>query len=245
MRPFCSYSRPRERSRHGFEEVIDVPQEKVVCIAEVAVKRGASNADAVENFLDADLIEGLLEQDLHQRITEAIAGRAHPRITAAVGNHHLSGQRRLLCSVSLRTHDGQLRKTARTLMSMTDNRAGGIALIIGAMSGVVTMILHPVSGGSGGHVMTHAQFETLAALIKGVHALAIAGIPFLFLGALALSRQLEMGGRLALLALVIYSLGLVAVMIAPAISGLVGTQILRKTVQSFRGERPMATAHGV
>lgn len=112
---------------------------------------------------------------------------------------------------------------------MTDNRRGGIALIIGAISGVVTMILHPVSGG-GGHVMTPAQFETLANLITGVHVLAIVGIPFLFLGALALSRQLEMGGRLALLALVIYCAGLVAVMIAPAISGLVGTAILRKTV---------------
>ena len=112
---------------------------------------------------------------------------------------------------------------------MRDNRNGGIALIIGAISGIITMILHPVGGG-GGHVITPAQFETLAAMMTGVHVLAIVGIPFLFLGALALSRHLEMGGRLALIGLVIYSLGLVAVMIAPAMSGLVGTQILRKTV---------------
>ena len=112
---------------------------------------------------------------------------------------------------------------------MRDNRNGGIALIIGAISGIITMILHPVSGG-GGHVITPAQFEKLAALMTGVHVLAIAGIPFLFLGALALSRHLGIGGRLAFAALVIYSLGLVAVMIAPAMSGLVGTQILRKTV---------------
>jgi hypothetical protein len=112
---------------------------------------------------------------------------------------------------------------------MRDNRNGGIALIIGAISGIITMILHPVSGG-GGHVITPAQFEKLAALMTGVHVFAIIGIPFLFLGALALSRHLEMGGRLALIGLVIYSLGLVAVMIAPAMSGLVGTQILRKTV---------------
>lgn len=113
---------------------------------------------------------------------------------------------------------------------MTDNQRGGIALIIGALSGVVTMILHPVGAGGGGdgaHVVTHAQFEALVGLMVGVHALAIAGIPFLFLGALALSRQLEMGGRLALLAFVIYCLGLVAIMIAPAISGLVGPQVLR------------------
>ena len=120
------------------------------------------------------------------------------------------------------------------LLAMTDNRRGGIALIIGALSGIITMILHPVSGGSGGdgaHVMTPAQFETLANLMTGVHVLAIVGVPFLFLGALALSRRVEMDGRLSLLALAIYSVGLVAVMIAPAISGLVGTQILRKTVE--------------
>jgi hypothetical protein len=118
---------------------------------------------------------------------------------------------------------------------MRDNRNGGIALIIGAISGIITMILHPVTGGGGGHVITPAQFERLTTLMTGVHVLAIAGIPFLFLGALALSRQLEMGGRLALTALVIYSLGLVAVMIAPAMSGLVGTQILRKTVTHGAG----------
>ena len=78
--------------------------------------------------------------------------------------------------------------------------------------------------------MTPAQFETLAAMMTGVHVLAIIGIPFLFLGALALSLHLERGGRLALVGLVIYALGLVAVMIAPAMSGLVGTKILRKTV---------------
>ena len=110
---------------------------------------------------------------------------------------------------------------------MRDNRNGGIALILGAISGIVTMALHPVSGG---HPMTPAQFEKLAALMTGVHVLAIAGIPFLFLGALALAQHLENGGRLALTGLVIYSLGLVAVMIAPGISGLVGTEILRRVI---------------
>lgn len=110
---------------------------------------------------------------------------------------------------------------------MTDNRRGGIALIVGAISGIITMVLHPVSGG---HAITPAQFEKLAALITGVHVLGIAGIPFLFLGALALSRYLERGGRLALTGLVVYSLGLVALMIAPALSGLVGPEVLRRMV---------------
>jgi hypothetical protein len=109
-----------------------------------------------------------------------------------------------------------------------DNRLGGIALIIGAVSGIITMSLHPVTGG---HPITPAQFEKLAMLMIGVHVLAIAGIPFSFLGALALTRRLDSPSRLALAGLVIYSLSLVAVMIAPAISGLVGTEILRHVIE--------------
>src|SRR5436309_1006612 len=108
---------------------------------------------------------------------------------------------------------------------MKDNRLGGIALIIGAVSGILTMAVHPVTGG---HPISPAQFETLAPVLIGVHALAIAGIPFLFLGGLALTRLLDSPSRVALTALAIYSLSLVAVMIAPALSGLVGTGILRR-----------------
>ena len=108
---------------------------------------------------------------------------------------------------------------------MKDNRLGGIALIVGAVSGITTMAIHPVTGG---RPITSAQFETLAAVLIGVHVLAIAGIPFLFLGGLALTRRLDSPSRVAVTALAIYSLSLVAVMIAPAISGLVGTEILRK-----------------
>ena len=93
---------------------------------------------------------------------------------------------------------------------------------------MITMSLHPVTGG---HPITPAQFENLATLMIGVHVLAIAGIPFSFLGALALTRRLDSPSRLALAGLVIYSLSLVAVMIAPAISGLVGTEILRHVIE--------------
>ena len=92
---------------------------------------------------------------------------------------------------------------------------------------MITMVLHPVTGG---HRITPAQFETLAGMMIGVHVLAIAGIPFLFLGGLALTRRLDSPSRIALAALAIYTLSLVAVMIAPAISGLVGTAIMRKVV---------------
>ncbi len=110
---------------------------------------------------------------------------------------------------------------------MNDNRLGGLALIAGAVSGMITMSLHPVTGA---HPITPAQFEKLASLMIGVHALAIAGVPFSFLGALALMRCLDSPGRLALVGLVIYGCGLVAVMIAPAMSGLVGTEIIREII---------------
>ena len=110
---------------------------------------------------------------------------------------------------------------------MKDNRLGGIALIIGAVSGMITMTLHPVAGA---HPITPEQFEKIARLMVGVHVLAIAGIPFSFLGALALTRRLDSPGRIAMTGLVIYGLGLVAVMIAPAMSGLVGTEIIRKMI---------------
>jgi hypothetical protein len=115
---------------------------------------------------------------------------------------------------------------------MKDNRLGGIALILGAVSGMITMSLHPVAGA---HPITPAQFEKLTALMVGVHALAIAGIPFSFLGAFALTRRLDSPSRLAIAGLFIYALGLIAVMIAPAISGLVGTEIIRHIVARTPG----------
>ena len=121
---------------------------------------------------------------------------------------------------------------------MKDNRLGGIALIIGAISGMITMSLHPVTGG---HPITPAQFEKLTALMIGVHALAIAGIPFSFLGAFALTRRLDSPSRIALLALAIYALGLIAVMIAPAISGLVGTEVIRHMIAHGPGSEQWRT----
>jgi hypothetical protein len=121
---------------------------------------------------------------------------------------------------------------------MKDNRLGGIALIVGAVSGMITMSLHPVAGA---HPITPAQFEKLTALMIGVHALAIAGIPFSFLGAFALTRRLDSPTRLAIAGLVIYSLGLIAVMIAPAISGFVGTEILRHIIARTPGSEQWRT----
>lgn len=108
---------------------------------------------------------------------------------------------------------------------MTDNRLGGIALIIGAVAGAVTMAVHPVLPN---RPITPAEVEQLATAAVLAHAIGIGGIPFLFLGGLALTKLLDSPSRLAITALAIYSVGLVAVLIAPALSGLVAPEVLRK-----------------
>lgn len=110
---------------------------------------------------------------------------------------------------------------------MKDNRLGGIALILGAISGVITLSLHPTGGA---HHVTPAQFEKLIALVVGVHVLAITGLPFSFLGTLALSRRIDSPNRIGIMALVIYGFCLVALMGAATMSGLVTPAILRQIV---------------
>ena len=111
---------------------------------------------------------------------------------------------------------------------MKDNRLGAVALILGAVSGIITLTFHPSGGGA--HHVTPAQFEILVAVVIGVHALAIAGLPFSFLGALVLSRRLDSPNRLGTMALVIYGFGLGAIMAAATMSGLVTPGILRRMV---------------
>ena len=111
---------------------------------------------------------------------------------------------------------------------MKDNRLGAVALILGALSGMITMSLHPVAGP---HPITPAQFERIVPVNIGVHALAIAGVPLLFLGALALSRRLNAVDRLSIAGLVVYSLGLFTVTIAAAMSGFVQTDVIREMIK--------------
>src|SRR5204862_5231146 len=110
---------------------------------------------------------------------------------------------------------------------MKDNRLGGLALILGAVSGIVTLTFHPVGGV---HRVTPAQFETLIAVVIGVHALAITGLPVSFAGAFVLTRRIDSPVRIAFMGLVVYAFGLVSVMAAATMSGLVIPSLLRETV---------------
>jgi hypothetical protein len=110
---------------------------------------------------------------------------------------------------------------------MRDNRLGGLALVIGAAAGVIVMAVHPV-GRQG--LMSQQQTATMAVSTRMVHGFAIASLPILFLGALALTQHLNSPSRIALIALVFYGFALVALMIAGSMNGFVAPAIMSKLV---------------
>ena len=100
---------------------------------------------------------------------------------------------------------------------MTDNRMSGAALIAGMVGFIITMALHPTGHDLGSP--EHAAF--MMRLNVAVHSLALVSIPILFLGALGLTKFLNVPNRLAVAGLVLFGFAEVAVMNAAAVSGLI------------------------
>ncbi len=88
------------------------------------------------------------------------------------------------------------------------------------------MALHP-----SGRVAPE-QMESMIRMLIGVHALALASTPVLFLGAWGLSWRSPNRDRLTLAALVFYTFALLAVMNAAVADGLVTPNIFRQMVAS-------------
>ena len=109
---------------------------------------------------------------------------------------------------------------------MTDDKKGGIALIAASVGGILTMALHPTAR----DLVGPDRFASMTLLLIGVHALAVVSLPFLFLGALALSLRLASPDRLALAALVVYGFALAAVLVAAVIDGFVVPNIVREMI---------------
>jgi hypothetical protein len=112
------------------------------------------------------------------------------------------------------------------LQSMKDNRMGGVALIVGTIGGVITLLIHP----SGHDLFAPGQFAHTAYLLVVAHALAIVSVAALFLGGLAIARHLASPDRLAIAALVVFGFACTAVISSATIDGFVGPAVLRKVI---------------
>lgn len=109
---------------------------------------------------------------------------------------------------------------------MTDDRLSGLALISASSGMIITMSLHPT-----GHVAAD-QLEPMIRMLIAVHALALACVPIMFLGAWGLSRRVAARERFAVTGLVLYTLALIAVMSAAVADGLVTPSLLRQVMAS-------------
>ena len=102
----------------------------------------------------------------------------------------------------------------------------GIALIVGAVGGVVTMMFHPTSRDLVGPIDQIARRNEI--ITVATHALALISIPISFFGFLGLSRLLSLDRLLVSAALVFYSFAAVAAMCAAVASGLIAPVITRQ-----------------
>ncbi len=101
---------------------------------------------------------------------------------------------------------------------MTEEKTGALALIIGASMYVVVMVFHPSHIAS--PVVGHLTLNAL------VHGLALVMVPIMAFGAFSLSRVLDARRPLPAVGLAFYSFGLMGVLIAATMSGLVMPEII-------------------
>jgi hypothetical protein len=122
---------------------------------------------------------------------------------------------------------------------MGENRVAGIALIAGALAGVVTMAFHPT-----GLDLLQPGEQAARAAWRGaaVHWLALGSVPLLVLGFLGVSRRLCLRRSEVSAAFIVYALASVAVMCAAVLSGLVATPLTRQVLAAEPPDRPVLHA---
>jgi hypothetical protein len=99
-------------------------------------------------------------------------------------------------------------------MNYTTERQSGIALILFVILLAFTMVLHP-AGGNIQHLIR------ITNLIVVTHSIAILSLPFGWMGFRGLTHRLGAGNFYSMLALVLASLALIAVLLAAAANGLI------------------------
>ncbi len=95
-----------------------------------------------------------------------------------------------------------------------------------SIAGVLTMAVHPVF--PGGALPDPPALARLALLDRVVHGFALAALPVMFLGALALTRRLARTDRLPWAALAVFGFAVVAVMMAGCMSGFVAADLIAR-----------------
>jgi hypothetical protein len=120
---------------------------------------------------------------------------------------------------------------------MTDNRLGGIAMIAGQLGLILTLSLHP-SG-----KISPADVDHMVRKLLAVHSIALAGLPFMILGALSLARALASPNRLSIAAFVFYSFAVAAMLSGIVVDGLVMPRLLPHLAEAAQATAASA-AHG-
>ncbi|HEX7958280.1 MAG TPA: hypothetical protein VF493_00080 [Terriglobales bacterium] len=125
---------------------------------------------------------------------------------------------------------------------MTDNRASGLALIAGSAALIITMAFHP-TGHQVMHEMTSPdRFAIIARLSIAVHALALAAMVVLFLGACGLWLRLSPSRCLALAGLVSYGFAMVAGMVTGTLNGFVAPRLMQRMMNHSEAKQAWDTA---
>ncbi|NJM53792.1 MAG: hypothetical protein HC846_10645 [Blastocatellia bacterium] len=123
---------------------------------------------------------------------------------------------------------------------MKHTKIYGIALIIGTLGGIITMVFHPT-----GHDLLNQPDEIARRnelIATAVHVLAIISLPITFFGLLGFCRRLGLANPLVSLGLIVYGFGSIALMSAAVLSGLVGPVLTRKILEADEATKKILSA---
>jgi hypothetical protein len=113
----------------------------------------------------------------------------------------------------------------------------GVALVVGSLSAIITMIFHPTGRDLLGQPDEIARRNETIAI--AMHSLALFGVPLLFFGFLGFSRRLGLDHPLVSAAIVSYGFALLAGTCAAVINGLVAPAITRRILTADEVTQPL------